>query len=276
MSYPGDEERARSSYLLPREVVVLFARRHWVVMLEPVLTAVAGLAVVLGASVRVGDAASGRAVDLLWWCWFALVGRALFRVWEWRREYFVATDRRLLLIYGVIVRKVAMMPLKKVTDLVYHRSVPGRLLGYGTFELESAGQDQALRTLHHVNRPDETYRAIMGVIFRREGDAQPGAPEVLRVLPEDTTEQGSLARLQSLLPTPRRSRRWGRRRNDPASGSDVASDVTVEPVTERNRDVRGGLLRDSSGRPLSGGRPMYSSGEGGRPADTGWHDDDDD
>ncbi len=52
-----------------------------------------------------------------------------------------------MLNYGVFTRRVAMMPLMKVTDMSYNRSVLGRLVGYGEFVLESAGQEQALRTV---------------------------------------------------------------------------------------------------------------------------------
>ena len=37
-----------------------------------------------------------------------------------------------------------MMPLNKVTDMSFQRSFPGRLMGYGEFIVESAGQNQAL------------------------------------------------------------------------------------------------------------------------------------
>lgn len=270
MSGLTEEQRAAVRYLLPGERVVVFARRHWTVVWEPVVSALAGFLLVFAVSLKAGDVSPNRGIDLLWWCWFALLGRALFKVLEWRRDHFVATDRRLLLIYGLIVRKVAMMPLKKVTDLSYHRSVPGRLFGYGTFVLESAGQDQALRVLHHVDRPDDTYRAIMSVIFRRPGDEGYGETEVVTVLPEDTTGRNSLARLQGLLPSPSRRRWWGRR----AAGGDAPSTAgfaQVDPVRPGERP----LLRDDRGEPLAGGRSVYSSN-----ADAGatgaWDDPDDD
>ena len=58
-----------------------------------------------------------------------------------------------------------MMPLTKVTDMTYERSILGRLLGYGTFVLESAGQDQALSRIDHVPNSDENYRKIIAEIF---------------------------------------------------------------------------------------------------------------
>jgi hypothetical protein len=47
-----------------------------------------------------------------------------------------------------------MMPPVKVADMSFsQRSFQGRLLGYGTFILESAGQDQALRVVDHLPYP---------------------------------------------------------------------------------------------------------------------------
>ena len=58
-----------------------------------------------------------------------------------------------------------MMPLTKVTDMSYERSVPGRIFGYGRFVMESAGQDQALHKVNWVPDPDHHYRAICAEIF---------------------------------------------------------------------------------------------------------------
>ena len=97
--------------------------------------------------------------------WFALVARLVWLVVEWRRNWFVATDKRLVLTYGIITRKIAMMPLAKVTDMSFVRTALGRLLGYGTFVLESAGQEQALHKVDWIPDATRTYRAICAEIF---------------------------------------------------------------------------------------------------------------
>ena len=109
---------------------------------------------------------------MIWLGWLFLPTAALPRV-EWYTDWFVATNKRVLLTYGVFTRKVAMMPLMKVTDMSYNRSVLGRLLGYGEFVLESAGQDQALRTVSFLPRPDELYEEICLEIF---GSSPPPPP----------------------------------------------------------------------------------------------------
>ena len=91
------------------------------------------------------------------------------------RDWFVATDKRFLLFYGFIRRRVAMMPLLKVTDMTYDRSILGRILGYGNFVLESAGQDQALSNIDHVPDADTHYRAICTQLF--------GPGSLLRIAP---------------------------------------------------------------------------------------------
>jgi hypothetical protein len=89
----------------------------------------------------------------------------MVRVIEWFQNYFVVTSQRMLLTSGLVTRKVAMMPLVKVTDMSFQRNFQGRLLGYGTFILESAGQDQALRIVDHLPYPEQLYLEVCGLIF---------------------------------------------------------------------------------------------------------------
>jgi hypothetical protein len=151
-------------YLLNGEQIVTASHQHWAKVAEPVASVGAGLILVLAIDYLL-PANLGLLDNLIWWAWFVLVGRGVWKVVQWRHDWFVATDKRLILTYGLITQKVAMMPLTKVTDMSYNRSVPGRILGYGTFVMESAGQDQALHTVHWVSDPDSTYRVICAEIF---------------------------------------------------------------------------------------------------------------
>ena len=151
-------------YLLDGERLVTAVHQHWGKVAEPVASAAVGLVVALWADAKIAPSI-GVVSTTLWWAWFALVLRTAYLVAEWRHDWFVATDKRLLLFYGFITRKVSMMPLAKVTDMSYERSIPGRILGYGRFVMESAGQDQALREVNWVPQPDHHYRAICAEIF---------------------------------------------------------------------------------------------------------------
>jgi hypothetical protein len=63
-----------------------------------------------------------------------------------------------------------MMPLTKITDLAVDRSLMGRMLGYGTIVLESAGQDQALSKLEFVPEPESMYLDISTEAFGNDND----------------------------------------------------------------------------------------------------------
>ncbi|MFC8503849.1 PH domain-containing protein [Pedococcus sp. NPDC057267] len=163
-------------YLLDGERLVTAVHQHWAKVAEPVGSVLLGAVLALWLDARI-PASVGWLTTGTWWLWFALVARMAYRVAEWRHDWFVATDKRLLLFYGFITRKVAMMPLMKVTDMSYERSVPGRLLGYGRFVMESAGQDQALHEVNWVPQPDHNYRVICAEMFRGSGrDQGRGAP----------------------------------------------------------------------------------------------------
>ena len=164
--------RILERYLLRGEEVVVATRHHWAKLVEPAVTVVVGFVAIawIGGTLQ---RSTGQPALWLWWMWFALVARLGWMLLEWRNEWFVATDKRLLKTYGLITHKVAMMPLGKVTDMNYGRSIIGRLVGYGTFLMESAGQDQALREIRWVPYPDNTYRAICDIIF---GPGKAGRP----------------------------------------------------------------------------------------------------
>ncbi|PPK92915.1 PH (Pleckstrin Homology) domain-containing protein [Kineococcus xinjiangensis] len=170
---PVDVVGPLSRYLLPSERVVVAVRRHPAQLAEPVASVVAGFALVLWLDVVAPVIPYLR--DVLWLAWFALLLRTLWRFLEWRADWFIATDRRLLLRYGVLNRRVAMMPVIKVTDMSYNQSLLGRLLHYGEFVMESAGQDQALRVVKWLPVPDRLYLSICAEIF--------GAERVPPVLP---------------------------------------------------------------------------------------------
>ncbi|MFI2101725.1 PH domain-containing protein [Isoptericola sp. NPDC019693] len=172
-----DERRQREAvrthahlrrYVLPNERVIVATRHHWALLLEPIATTAAAF-LLIGTIVMSTPVGVRDTVQWLWVAWFVVAGRLAWKWLEWRYEWFVATDKRLLLLYGLVVHKVAMMPLKKVTDMGYSRSPTGQVLGYGRFDMESAGQDQALRTIRYVPQPDATYRTLCDTLFTPGG-----------------------------------------------------------------------------------------------------------
>jgi uncharacterized membrane protein YdbT with pleckstrin-like domain len=157
-------------YLLPSERAVVVARRHWAVMLRQFME-VALVWLVLLVLLGLTNSSFLGLVSL-----FFLPFSAIWLGWQvlnWYVEEFAVTDKRVLLVSGLVIRNVAIMPLIKVTDLTYKRDVMGRILGYGTFIIESAGQDQALSRIAYVPRPLHRYRQISALLFGTDVDVDP-------------------------------------------------------------------------------------------------------
>jgi uncharacterized membrane protein YdbT with pleckstrin-like domain len=157
---PADVDR----YLLPHEQEVITVRKHPAVLLAPVAWAVIGLiiAALLSDTLLRHDSAL---TWIVWAIWGLVFLRFLWAAVNWAVDYFVVTSHRFIQTSGLLSRKVAMMPLVKVTDMTFERSFLGRLLGYGTFILESAGQDQALSRVDHIPYPEQLYLEVCALIF---------------------------------------------------------------------------------------------------------------
>jgi len=154
--------------LLPHERRVITVRFHPAVLIKPVALALAGLAVA-GLLSTIARLDNTDILVVIWLAWLVLLIRLLYKIYVWLEDYFVVTSQRLLLATGVVRKSVKMMPLSKVTDMSFNRSAMGRLLGYGTFVVESAGQDQALRTIDHLPYPEQLYLEVCGLIFKDQG-----------------------------------------------------------------------------------------------------------
>jgi membrane protein YdbS with pleckstrin-like domain len=181
-SHPGIPAEL-DRYLTPAEKIVFRTRLHWIRIVGPWLLFFAALLVVGLADANLPRGHGVR--DALVLVIAIILARALWRTYQWYREWFVGTDRRLMLTLGVITRKVAMIPLSKVTDMSYVRSPTGQILGYGSFVLESAGQDQAFREVEYVPMPDLLYRRISEELFtpsaRRASDRPTPVPKAVPV-----------------------------------------------------------------------------------------------
>jgi hypothetical protein len=150
-------------YLVPGELFIYTSRRHTVVLSNP-------LAVFAGSLVLGGVAASqshrlpaahlglvGAGIALLGTLFFAL------RAWRWALTRYVITNERILLIEGLIARRITALPLRLVVDTTYLRTIGGRLFGYCNLELNLSGHP-GLRCLTRLPSPDRVYSLIVGLL----------------------------------------------------------------------------------------------------------------
>jgi uncharacterized membrane protein YdbT with pleckstrin-like domain len=158
-------------YLLPDEPPVIATRRHPAVLFRPFVRGVPALVVgvwllQLDPTNRV-SATLGLVVVL-----GALVYLALY-VGEWWVRHLLVTRRRVLLTSGVIIRTVAVMPLRRITDLTWKETFWGQVFGYGTFRFESAGQQQGLDVIAYMPHADALYKRLSELMFGSDSSTNP-------------------------------------------------------------------------------------------------------
>ena len=195
-----------AKYLLPAEQPpVVATRRHWAVLIAPTLKALPVL--VLGGwllTVDPGNRVTATAGLLVV---AAALGFLALRAGEWWMRHFIVTNRRVLLTSGIVVRTVALLPLRRITDLTWKETLLGQLLGYGTFRFESAGQQQALSEITFLPHADVLYRRVSQLLFGTEGveDDEDGGIEPVaqqRTGPDTRQHTGQRTGRQDTQPIP--------------------------------------------------------------------------
>jgi len=166
-------------YLFPTEKFRGEWRRHWIHLAKRLAIGVAATFVLgyLSGYFAKQNITSGLTILVL--VWIVVMGWVLWDVAEWYYDRFILTNKRVMLIEGIIARRVAMMPLSRVTDMKYTQSALGRVLGYGTFELESAGQEQALRNVVNLPNPTDLYLQVVEEMYEPEASEARRRPAIV-------------------------------------------------------------------------------------------------
>lgn len=162
--------RDSDEYLLDTERRVIRVRMHWACLSWDIFETIALLAVAVMVSYLLPPS-MWLVQNVLWYAALFVLLRFTYIVLSWWVERIVVTDKRMMMTTGIITTKVLMMPIGKVTDLTYERPLMGRLLGYGTMIVESAGQIQALNRLEYLPKAEQVYDAISELVFG-DKDAQ--------------------------------------------------------------------------------------------------------
>jgi membrane protein YdbS with pleckstrin-like domain len=155
-------------YLLPHEQPpVVATRRHWAVLIVPALTALPVLAV--GFWIMLLDPDNPVTATLGLVLLAGALGYLALRGGEWWMRHFFVTNRRVLLTRGIVIRTVAVLPLRRITDFTYAETPLGKVLRYGTFRFESAGQQQGLSEITFLPRDKRVYDDVSALLFGGKG-----------------------------------------------------------------------------------------------------------
>lgn len=160
--------RGAERYLAMDESIVCRVRRHPAVLFRPFVEA---LGVIVAAALLGTLLSPGEGSDVfdtvLGLVAIFFMGRFAWRGWEWNVAHIFVTDRRIFEVSGLLSRRVASTPLTKVTDMTYHRSLLGRIFGYGDLRVESPGQKQAVEQIAYLPKPDDFYRTITSLVMAK-------------------------------------------------------------------------------------------------------------
>jgi uncharacterized membrane protein YdbT with pleckstrin-like domain len=172
--------------LRPGEELVAMVRRHWVVLSGPFAAALFLLGCLIGAwfigRPWIAPAAGAAlAVAAVWagWRWL-----------EWRCDLWAITSERVIDEAGVLSLRAVDSPLDKIHNVACSQSLLGRVLGYGTLNIQTAAESGST-TIESVARPMEVKEAILERQQRgryRAGDEARGAAAGARAV-EDRNSQ---------------------------------------------------------------------------------------
>jgi uncharacterized membrane protein YdbT with pleckstrin-like domain len=139
--------------LLDGENLVNELHRHWIVLARGLALPAALLVLAFLADLLLGSAIPRDVRLLLPLAAAAVAGIWLIVVWvRWNATSVTMTDRRVILASGVFGRQTKVIPLDRVQDVTTRQNLAGRMLGYGTVEIDAAGTSGA-EVIDHLPAP---------------------------------------------------------------------------------------------------------------------------
>ncbi len=138
------------SQLQPEEEIKYRARIHYFLFVEPLCLLLVGSFILCDVSVPI---MKWLGITVLFLGLVSLVQRIFVKV----GSLFVVTNRRVILKTGIIRRRVSELVLAKCEGLQVSQSVTGRIFGYGTLVVTTAG---VTNCYYFVGKPFDFKRAI--------------------------------------------------------------------------------------------------------------------
>lgn len=144
------------------ELVALDMRPHWWFFAPQLCGAIPVVALFVLAATVHGDLRTvaysfAAAVALIWAFWLGV------RLLRWQTTHVVVTSDRLIYRSGVLAKHGLEIPLERVNDIAFHRSLWERLIGAGNLVIESAGE-RGQQLFTDIPHPDSVQQTISRAI----------------------------------------------------------------------------------------------------------------
>ena len=154
------------------EYVVIHTRTHVKAMLLPALAFV-----LIAAAVGVGAALIPREARPIGQLAIALLGVVLL-VWlvllpflRWRTTTYTITNRRLITRSGILNKVGKDLPLNRINEVSYERSLIDRMLGCGSLIVQTAAEDGTI-VLHDVPDVEHVNLEMTQLLFGPQHGSQ--------------------------------------------------------------------------------------------------------
>jgi uncharacterized membrane protein YdbT with pleckstrin-like domain len=155
------------------EVVVHEMRPHWRSLVFPgfwliVIAAAGSYLAAMTDNSGLRWIVLGIALALLIWL-------VLIPFLTWISSQYVITNRRIITRSGILARRGRDMPLSKVNDVSFSYGVIDRMLGCGTIDVQSAGENQGI-LIANVPHVEEIQREIARLHEEDDARRRRGGP----------------------------------------------------------------------------------------------------
>ena len=158
------------------ERVVIHTRTHVKAMILPTLAFV-----LIAAAVGVGAALIPREARPLGQIAILVLG-ILLAVWlvilpflRWRTTTYTITNRRLITRSGILTKVGKDLPLNRINEVSYERSLLDRMLGCGSLIVQTAAEDGTI-VLHDVPDVEHVNLEMTQLLFGPQHGSNPPVP----------------------------------------------------------------------------------------------------
>jgi len=158
--------------------VVLHTRTHVKAMILPALAFV-----LIAAAVGVGAALIPREARPLGQLAIGVLG-VLLAIWlvvmpflRWRTTTYTITNRRLITRSGILSKVGKELPLNRINEVSYDRSLTDRMLGCGSLIVQTAAEDGTI-VLHDVPDVEHVNLEMTQLLFGPQHSSNPPAPRL--------------------------------------------------------------------------------------------------
>jgi len=139
--------------LKKNEKVILTIRKHWFVLLKPILWTVILLIIAVAVVVAGSDTEFGNfflivsgLTTVLTILWF------IYKIIDRNNNLWAVTNLRIIDEYGVFTNNSKETPLDKINNVTYRQPFLGRMFNYGNVQIQSAAESGS--TTHKmIERP---------------------------------------------------------------------------------------------------------------------------